>query len=174
MPQRRCFISFHQADRSEVDTFLRDFDQVFQDRVLGAGDSYEFIDSDSDEYVMRRIRENYIRGTSTTIVLVGRCTWSRKYVDWEIAATLRDNPTDPRGALLGIRLASAAAHKARVPARLSANVKWNVKPNGYADYWTYPSSSDSLRMMIEDSLDRRNRLIPAAAEQLRRIKSQCP
>src|SRR5207253_16569 len=47
------------------------------------------VGSDDVEYVMRRIRENYITGSSCTLVLVGRDTWGRKYVDWEIDATLQ-------------------------------------------------------------------------------------
>ena len=48
---------------------------------------------------MRRIREGYITGTSCTLVLCGKETASRKYVDWEIKATL-----DAGHSLIGIAL----------------------------------------------------------------------
>ena len=63
--------------------FSRDYD-IVTDNSLSRG-----IESDVVEYIMRRIRENYVTGSSCTIVLVGRDTWARKYVDWEIDATLQ-------------------------------------------------------------------------------------
>ena len=51
---------------------------------------------------MRRIREEFITGTSCTIVLCGAETAQRKFVDWEIKATL-----DKEHALIGAALPSA-------------------------------------------------------------------
>jgi hypothetical protein len=48
------------------------------------------INSDDAEYVIRTIREKYINDSSCTIVLCGRETPWRKFVDWEIKATLDD------------------------------------------------------------------------------------
>lgn len=57
------------------------------------------IDSDNAEYVMRNIRENYLMGTSCTVVLCGIGTPYRKFVDWEIKATL-----DKEHGLIGVNL----------------------------------------------------------------------
>jgi hypothetical protein len=58
-------------------------------RTLGLdefGDDFaEHINSGDSDYVMRCIREKKIAGTSCTVVLIGKCTWARRYVDWEIA-----------------------------------------------------------------------------------------
>ena len=40
----------------------------------------------------RTTGENYLSNTTVTIVLIGECTKARKYVDWEIASTLRNDP----------------------------------------------------------------------------------
>jgi len=48
---------------------------------------------------MRGIRENFITGTSCTIVLCGAQTHLRKYVHWEIKATL-----DKEHGLIGVNL----------------------------------------------------------------------
>ena len=58
--------------------------------LTGVSSPTRFIDSDDTEYVMRRIRENYNSGASGTFVLCGSDTPERKYVDWEIKATLDD------------------------------------------------------------------------------------
>ncbi|WP_372493341.1 TIR domain-containing protein [Janibacter melonis] len=38
---------------------------------------------------MDRIRTKYLGDSSVTIVLVGSCTWARRYVDWEVYSSLR-------------------------------------------------------------------------------------
>lgn len=59
------------------------------------------IDSNNVEYVYRRIRENYVTGSSCTVVLCGASTPGRKFVDWEIKATL-----DKEHGLIGVNLPS--------------------------------------------------------------------
>src|SRR5438445_79347 len=105
MPTRNVFVTYHHADQTYVDSLLAAVEPWFNDIcAVGVSDGDDFIDSEDTDYVLRRIREKYIRGTSATIALIGSCTWARRYVDWEIAATLRDNPTDPRGGLLAVQL----------------------------------------------------------------------
>ena len=93
MPTRRVFVTYHHADQAEVMRFIDRFASAFHEmRAIGVSDEDEFIDSSDTDYVLRRIREKYVKGTSATIALLGTCTWARRYVDWEIAATLRNNP----------------------------------------------------------------------------------
>lgn len=61
----------------------------------------DIIDSTDPDYVMRRIRELYIRDSTVTLVMLGKCTWGRRYVDWEIQASLRA----PQNGLTNGRLA---------------------------------------------------------------------
>ena len=44
----------------------------------------DIIDIDNTDYVMRRIRELYLKDSTVTIVLIGKCTWARRSIDWEI------------------------------------------------------------------------------------------
>jgi MTH538 TIR-like domain (DUF1863) len=74
---------------------------------------------------MRRIREEYITGTSCTVVLCGQETPRRKFVDWEIKATL-----DKGHGLVGVILPTNLPNPAGlyvVPDRLNDNVE-----TGYA------------------------------------------
>ena len=54
--------------------------------------------------IRRRIRDEYIADATVTVVLIGRCTWQRKHIDWEISASLIDTSHNDRCGLLGIRL----------------------------------------------------------------------
>jgi hypothetical protein len=85
--RRKIFVSYHHSgDQAYYDEFSR----VFHDQYEAVFDNSleRAYESDDVNYVMRRIRENHIHGTSCTVVLCGPQTRWRKYVDWEIKATL--------------------------------------------------------------------------------------
>ncbi|MDP1693441.1 MAG: TIR domain-containing protein [Burkholderiaceae bacterium] len=161
--QRRCFVSYHHADQAEVDEFIRTFDHahnLFSARGLGQEMSADIVNSTDTDYVMRAIRERYLKGSSVTMVMLGRCTWSRRYVDWEIQASLRQGPGSPPNGLLGIKLPSFddAAHQ--FPERFDANLisparKAAGAKDCYARHMSYPSSLDALATEIEAAFWRR-------------------
>lgn len=151
MPRRKVFISHYKGDRTEVDAFVDYFanrNGVFIPKVLGANDNDDFINSTDTDYVMRRIREKYLEDSTVTIVLLGSCTHSRRYVDWEIKSSLRQGQFIPNG-LMGIVLPSQN-NTAHLPTRLADN--WNSEHrNCYARFWSYPSSTTQLSDWIEDA-----------------------
>ena len=145
---RKVFISHYKADRSEVDAFVRGFSNVFIPKVLGANNNDDFINSSDTSYVMQRIRELYLQDSTVTIVLLGKCTHSRRYIDWEIKSSLRQGQYTPNG-LMGIVLPSRD-NTAQLPERLLSN--WNsAHSNCYARFWSYPSSGQQLYQWIEDA-----------------------
>lgn len=154
--RRKCFISYHHADETEVKQFIQTFDHdedVLIARGIGASMSGDIINSTSDDYIKSQIRTKYLRDTTVTIVLVGRETWGRKFVDWEIAASLRNTSTATASGLLAITLPSAAEYSGKqLPARVDDNVDGE---DGYARWWKYPSSTDSLANLIEIAYDAR-------------------
>lgn len=151
--KHKVFISYHHADQDEADGFIRTFGDernVFFYRALGVDMESDIIESDETDYVMRRIREQYLKDSTVTIVLIGRCTHARRYVDWEIQASLRHGDTVTPNGLLGIKLASYRSHG--YPNRLNLNLKQeNGQANCYARVIDYPSRKDSLRSSIEDA-----------------------
>ena len=151
VPKRKVFISFYQKDRLEVDAFIHQWtivEGVFIPRALGTYDNEDFINSDDTEYVMSQIRAKYLGDSSVTIVLIGKCTHSRRYVDWELKTSLRRGQYTPNG-LLGILLPSAGG-QAHLPPRFKAN--WNKEVrNCYARYSYPPTSADEPRNWIKDA-----------------------
>jgi hypothetical protein len=150
--KRKVFISYHhggdQVYTDWLSTNLGDQLDLFIDRSLD-----QPIDSTNTVYVSRKIREDYILGSSITIVLCGANTWKRRYVDWEIHSTLHH-----QHALLGIALPTATRNNQNqiiVPDRLHANIQ-----AGYAHWiewnqnWVlYPSS---LKDAIEEAIRKSN------------------
>lgn len=180
MVKRNIFVTYHHADQQEVYNFVARHGEWFNSiRVLGASDSDDYVASGNADYILRRIREKYISGTSATIALIGKCSWSRKYIDWEIAATLRNNPTDPRGALLGVQLPSVDGRSdIALPDRLAMNRQYDQYSRtelGYASYHRYPSSEFSLVQWVEAAIARRDSRepVPGSTNDLRQRNSPC-
>lgn len=141
----RVFVSYHhRADRWYYDEFSRVFAGQYE--ICRDNSVDRVIDSDDSEYVMRRIRESYLTGSSCTIVLCGAQTRWRKFVDWEIRATL-----DKRHGLAGVNLPSnprdllGRVHK---PDRLQDNID-----SGFAVWMDWDSlitgGPDALRRSLK-------------------------
>ena len=100
--KRKVFVSFHDADKKWKNRF----------RNLMAGRIVDYSVNDGDiiaedrpmEDILREIREEHIADATVTVVLIGRCTWRRRFVDWEIHASIRCTNANPRTGLVGIVL----------------------------------------------------------------------
>lgn len=147
--RRKIFISYHhggdQAYYNLLSHKIHDqLDLVFDnslDRQIDSGDP---------AYVIQRIRDSFIEGTSCTLVLCGALTSQRKYVDWEIKATL-----DKGHALIGIQLPTLVPGlqgTVQVPDRLRRNTV-----SGYAiwESWANLMANPAvLKGWIENALAR--------------------
>jgi hypothetical protein len=173
--RHKCFVSYHAADTEEAADFVESFESVFIPRAIGVeeGDG-SIIDSEDVDYIRDVIRTDYLRDSTVTIVLVGRCTWARKFVDWEIYASLRDTKYSKKNGLLGLLLPSAEGDVPQAPERLSDNTPTNGS-EAYGRYLYYPKSEASLRASIEDAFQARTaraHLIDNT-KALRKRNSQC-
>jgi hypothetical protein len=141
----KCFISYHSADKNAVDDFCNTFSGSFISRGIHMEE--DIINSDNVEYVMQRIRQLYLQDSTVTIVLIGKCTWARRFVDWEVQASLR-KPSDgyPNG-LLAIQLWESYTN---LPNRVRLNVD-----SDYANFYKYPKSSTSLSNLIDKAWEAR-------------------
>ena len=170
--KHRCFVSYHEANATAVKAFIDEFSDVFTAKTVGVTDADDFINSGDSEYVMRRIREKYLTNTTVTIVLVGECTKARKYVDWEIASSLRNDPVNGRSGLLGVNMRSVSS-RALAPPRLGDNYDSNDESGSYALYRTYPSTAQTLRNAIQTAFDRRDTHTPVNKPELFKNNRPC-
>ncbi len=151
--RHKVFVSYHAADAIEVVDFIDEYDDVFIARAIGMEeDGSDIIDSTNVEYIRRTIREKYLKDSTVTMVLVGACTWARKFVDWEIYSSLRSNPS-PNG-LLAVQLPSTST-SVSAPSRLELNRPKSGK-EGYANYYVAPTSAATLRTEIQSAFDARS------------------
>ncbi len=156
------FISYHhEEDQKYKDRFVQMMSDCIVDKSVGTG---EIVDQDRPlDEVRRRIRDEYIAEATVTVVLIGRCTWRRKHVDWEISASLIDTPHNDRCGLVGIFLPShtdfgAAEYDPRLmPPRLAANCEGNDPFAAVHDWSGSQHEVGRIRRWIDDAFSRRRR-----------------
>lgn len=152
--KRTVFISHSHLHESESKLFLREFGSVFHARHIGISNKNDRIKSNDTDYVMGRIRTEIIQFRSTvTILLVGSCTHSRRYADWEIKASLQQGEGRAPNGLLAIQLPSCP-NGALLPPRMELNWRRN-DAEGYARYYQYPRHQTELRRWIEEAFEAR-------------------
>ena len=149
--KHKVFISYHHADDLEVSSFVNKYSNAnaFIKKIVG--DEYETtINSNNQEYIMRVIRENYLADSTVTVVMIGQETYKRKYVDWEIASTLRNDHQNKRSGLVGIFLPGCNINNTIIPPRLLDNIK-----TGYAKLYNYPDNLFEVYEIIEEAHNNR-------------------
>jgi hypothetical protein len=153
--RHKCFVSYHADDAVEALSFVSAYESVFIPKSIGLTDSSPFIDSSNNDYVMDKVRDDLLADSTVTIVLIGRCTWARKFVDWEVYSSLRRDRRNRLNGLLAVQLPSGAAARARLPERVSLNVTGANGDAGYARYIAYPTTASGLRAWIDDAFSAR-------------------
>lgn len=121
----RVFVSFyHRDDQRYKDSLVKWAKQnnVFIDGSVDTGD----IDEDLDDQEIREIiRDDYLRDTSVTVVLVGPNTRHRKHVDWEIYSSMYDGKINKKSGIIVIMLPEANCDECHIP---YANEKDQIYP----------------------------------------------
>ena len=100
----KVFISHHHDNDQDYKDALVKFgeeNQIFIDRSVDTGD---ISDGLSDEYIRELIRDEYLRDSTVTIVLVGTETRRRKHVDWEIYSSMYDGRINKKSGVVAIEL----------------------------------------------------------------------
>ena len=162
-PRHRVFICYHHEDQAYKDWFVRMMRSEIVDESVGDGDIDDA--NIATETIRQRIRDNFIRDATVTVVLIGPCTWQRKHVDWEIGSSLRDTRLNSRCGLLGILLpthpdfGSGKATFRLMPPRLADNF---TGEDSFARIYDWPGSqgANSIRDWVHVAFERRHRNPP--------------
>ena len=131
----KVFISYHHNNDQGFKDSLVDFgreNHIFVDRSVDTGDISDALDDNS---IREKIRDEYLRDSTVTIVLVGTETGTRKHVDWEIYSSMFDGQKNKKSGILAINLPSI--DNGNVWAAFGAEEKLTVHPNigGWA-HWS--------------------------------------
>ena len=100
----KVFISYHHKNDQEYKNNLVKFGRqhsIFIDASVDTGDISDYL---PDESIRQKIRDDYLRDSTVTIVLVGKETKRRKHVDWEIYSSMFDGTVNKKSGILVINL----------------------------------------------------------------------
>ncbi|MFC1720734.1 TIR domain-containing protein [Patescibacteria group bacterium] len=102
------FISYHHANDQEYKEALIAMNGEGDDRVFidGSVDTGDISDDLTDEAIREKIRDEYLRNTTVTIILVGTETKGRKHVDWETYSSMFDGTVNKKSGILVVILPS--------------------------------------------------------------------
>ena len=158
--RHNIFISYyHKRDQEFKNRFVRMMGPNIIDKSVNLGSINDT--NLPTEATLQRIREDYIAAVSVTVVLIGSCTWKRKYVDWEIGASLRDTSSNPRCGLLGILLpdhpdfGQANFRPELIPPRLADNCQGDLP---FASVYDWSADPAEVRSWIHRAFLRRKRM----------------
>lgn len=100
------FISYHHDNDQQYKETLLNMNRkapIFHDGSVDTGDISNEL---SDEVIRIKIRDEYLRQSSVTILLVGLETKRRKHIDWELASSMIDGKKNKKSGILVITLPS--------------------------------------------------------------------
>lgn len=107
MAKHRVFISYHHANDQWAKDRLIELNNeygIFEDESVDTGDiNDEYM---TDEQIRIKIRDEYLRQTTVTILLVGTETQYRKHIVWEVYSSMRDSEKNPKSGIVVIMLPS--------------------------------------------------------------------
>lgn len=157
--RHNVFVSYyHDEDQGYKGRFIKMMGEDMVDKSVNLGGIIG--NNPPTETVLQEIREKHIAQVSVTVVLIGRCTWQRKYVDWEIGASLRDTRANPRCGLLGILLPTHPDFQKKtynprlIPPRLADNSNGE---DSFASICDWSGNATEVRRWIHGAFLRRKK-----------------
>ena len=159
----KVFVSFRYTPEDKE--YMKKFEKLFNDKnqiIISKSVQEGDIDPNlQTETVRQKIRDEYLRDSTVTVVLIGKETWQRKHIDWEISSSIRDTKLNPRSGLLGIFLPTYPLsddneyNRYTIPPRLYYNQKC-----GYAELYNWSEDPKLIQDIIHEAFERRNKVNP--------------
>lgn len=166
--RHKVFISFHHGEEKDprsgvhyknafINMFQNSFESIISKSVM-EGDINVLLKT---ETIRQKIRDEYLRNTSVTVVLIGPETWKRKHVDWEISSSLRKTQYNKRSGLVGILLPTYPGFTQNqydpytIPPRLYYNLG-----NQYASIYPWTTEPYIIQNWVHEAYLNKDRIVP--------------
>lgn len=167
----KVFISYHhtipdQLYRNQFEAMFANQHEIMISKSVQIGEIDPNLQA---ETIRQKIRDEYLRDSTVTIVLIGRNTWQRKHVDWEISSSIRNTQFNPRSGLIGIFLPSYPLNSNTfdphtIPPRLYDN--WKDENRRFAQLHEWSTNPAEVQRWIHKAFDDRNKIIPDNSYQI--------
>lgn len=178
--KHKTFVSYHHSTENNNfikndSDYIKDFEKICS-KQFDVVSSKSVQDADISIYSSpdnrhRIIRDDYLRNSTVTVVLIGNDTWKRKHVYWELSSIL-----NPRSGLIGMILPSFKNKYVHnrltvgrkklensypdinvnyIPQRLGMNIN-----NGFAKIYDWSDNPYDIQDWIHQAYERRNHIVP--------------
>ena len=158
-PRHRVFVSYHhENDQQYKNRLVEEMAADIVDRSVEDGDIDERLKT---EAIWEKIRDEHLADASVVLVLIGRHTWSRKFVDWEVGSALNQSKNSSRCGVLGMVLpdhpdyGTGRRDPNLLPQRLAANIEGD---DPYVRLYDWPGdgSLSVVRDWVHTAFQRRD------------------
>ncbi len=161
--RHQVFVSYHhspfdQPYRNLFEVMFSSYHEIMITKSVQIGDINPNLPTDT---IRKKVRDEYLRQSTVTVVLIGAETWKRKHVDWEIGSSIRDTQYNTRSGLIGILLPTYPYPSPNqysqytIPPRLSDNINC-----GFASIYNWDTNANSVQEWIHQAFNRRNEVAP--------------
>lgn len=144
----KVFISYHHRNDQDYKNYLLAMNGLyveFIDRSVHDDD----IDEDLPDQTIRKIiRDDYLKDSTVTILLVGTETKKRKHIDWELYSSMYDGQVNKKSGILVINLPTISC------------TYYTASHAGEKDR-VYPENSDWITITCRDKYESRYPYMPA-------------
>ena len=147
----KVFISYHHQNDQYYKNTLIEYGKrygVFIDKSVDTGDISENL---SDQDIREKIRDEYLRDSTVSILLAGAETKWRKHIDWELYSSMFDGARNKKSGILVVHLPSTqctyftAAHGRDEKSLIYPDVKSWIDIDTRAEYENrYPYLPDRI------------------------------
>lgn len=104
MQKHKVFISYHHANDQKYKEKLLELNEKYDLFIDMSVDTGEIREDLSDERIREKIRDEYLRDSTITILLVGSETKCRKHVDWELYSSMYNGKVNKQSGIIVIQL----------------------------------------------------------------------
>lgn len=161
--RHKVFVSYHHSPEDQL--YRNYFEELFADmNGVMISRSVQIGDIDPNlppERIRQKIRDEYLRDSTVTVVLIGPETWKRKHVDWEIGSSIRQTLYSSRSGLLGIILPTyprsdpTKYNHFTIPPRLHDNIECD-----YAHIYNWSEDATKIKGWIDRAFRERAQVEP--------------
>lgn len=135
MTKHRVFISYHHANDQWAKDRLIELNKQFDFFIDESVDTGDIPDEWDDQKIRTEIRDNYLKYSTVTVLLVGTEAQYRKHIDWELFSSMYDGVKNKRSGIVVIMLPSTGCSYCHAS---FANEKASVFP--HIESWTTVTS----------------------------------
>ncbi len=144
----RVFISYHHSNDQVYKESLLELNKQHSLFIDASVDTGDVSDGLPDETIRTLIRDDYLRNSTVTILLVGSESKKRKHIDWEIYSSMYDGLKNKKSGVLVINLPAAGS------------ISHTVGHDGEKEA-IYPNTTNWINIKNRADYERRYPMMPA-------------